>query len=548
MLRMTLYCYRHSRQAHWILLFGLALLSIGSNRFIVLLQENDYRSLDESSQHGFSNLHAVHPKYYYTKYADVKDVIESCVVANQTSNTKTEQPEIWTTTTKSITHCREKCCAEAVWIGLERDERKLLNWRSDVQELSDVMIQEFDDRFSFVHATNLHSEDLIPCLVPNTILMVDNFGTSNSYFWQQIRPRIRVPYLLLSGGSDNDTPYSGRRGDYSTFPEYLADPLLVKLYGTNPRVPPEGSSSQRFVNNRSKFVPMLSGLSYHHPQEQYLKAYLETTNYTNPFTKHFMEERYLNHNNDADIDFDRDVFVHFGSRRNPARARLWKILCPNTTVTHTNTATTMTSSCHSETNRLQLHKIYTDMTNAYRFGISPIGLGYDCYRHYELWYLGLIPVVWERGPESRELYRDLPVVFLNNSQRLDTREDFVVAIREYLSSHEFEEGIATGRFARGWNRLFLRDKRTSILGDANRFITVMPDGKEYYRAYRYFLKDERKQKPAPLICHNAQENCAVREDDGGDRSYEWVDDPDHEYNRVDEEWMRLWLEEEEKDD
>jgi len=469
--------------------------------------------------------------------------------------------------------CREKCCVETVLISLDQDDRKLLNWRNDVQDLADVMIQNFDNKDASIHATNLYSEDLIPCFVPNTIISVDNFDKSIQYFWQQVRPKIHVPFLLLTGGSDFDSPFYNKKW-HPTMPDYIADPLLLKWHGTNPRTKfllqdddDHYHRHKRFrEHGNSKFRSMLSGLSYLHPQERYLSTYLELTNYTNPFSNFVKQKGWSSllsslaeRNIDSDIDieidfdFDRDVFVHFGQKRNPLRQHLWNILCPNTT--------TETTSCNRETNHIPLHEMYTDMTRnngrqSYKFGISPPGMGYDCYRHYEMWYLGIIPVIWERDTESHHLYKDLPVVQLNadqqqQHQQMNTRQDFANAIQDYLQSTEFRDAVSNGIFEKGWDRLFFRNKRRSVLKDSNRDRDIVVDDKtgiEYYQAYRYYLKESgsnstttaAKTTHDSIYCHYANENCAIRDNDGAVRSVDWVDDLDHKHNIVDQDWIDKW--------
>ena len=96
--------------------------------------------------------------------------------------------------------CRDECCVETSYISTKQDSTKLLNWRNDIQDISDIMIQQFDNQHATVHSTNLYDEKLIQCFLPGTIISVDNFEKSIHYFWKQIRPQIIVPFVLLTGG------------------------------------------------------------------------------------------------------------------------------------------------------------------------------------------------------------------------------------------------------------------------------------------------------------------------------------------------------------
>jgi hypothetical protein len=118
---------------------------------------------------------------------------------------------------------------------------------------------------------------------------------------------------------------------------------------------------------------MLTGLSYLHPQHRYLTKYLELTNYTNPWID-------MTKWNVSEIDFDSDVYVHFGLKQRPMRHPIWTVLCTNNNVTIPNNR----YSCHFDKKvTVPLHELYKDMSK-YKFGVSPPGKGYDCYWHYKV--------------------------------------------------------------------------------------------------------------------------------------------------------------------
>jgi hypothetical protein len=271
--------------------------------------------------------------------------------------------------------CKDTCCVETVAISLAQDDHKPINWRTDHQDLADIAIQKFSNNDVSVFAQNFN-ESMIPCLLPGTIVALDNFDDVVQYFWFQVRPKIRVPYILLTGGSDSDAPIARP----SFLPDFISDPLLIQWYATNPNYSTLSPTFQGFCE--SKFQSMLSGLSYLHPQHRYLMAYLELTNFTNPFRN---MDRWAQLEN---IDFDRDVFVNFGLKNRPKRRSIWNVLCANNT--NSNAHHHSRISCNSSTgNNIPLHRLYQEMSKA-KFGVSPPGKGYDCYRHYELLLLGVI--------------------------------------------------------------------------------------------------------------------------------------------------------------
>ncbi|CAB9510713.1 expressed unknown protein [Seminavis robusta] len=400
--------------------------------------------------------------------------------------------------------CRDTCCVETVAISLHQDARQLIH-STDGNDLADTMIVHGalgGDKMSNLkfHASYLHPQ-ILPCLVPHTIIQVDNHLKPMAYFWRKIRPHIKVPYILISAGSDADSP--------QIKPQFIQDPLLLKWYGTNPNTQAyrKNPAFMRGVQEQHKFVPMNLGLSRQNfpKQEQHLLPYLQLTNFTNPFLFASNKERWDFAAHPLQ-DFDQEVFVQFGMT-SVHRRTLWALLCPpkNNDEQHTGGA-----SCNPDTGKLTVHNIYTDLSQ-YRFGVSPPGVGWDCFRTYEMLLLGVIPILEDRGPISRQLFAGLPVVFIPNMvQQLNagtlTKEVFLDAIRNYIQSDEFQKGDFTG-----WDRLFLHRTRRQLLEDAGRTKEILVDahGQEYYQAYKYtVIMDDNgiPVPPKPLLCSDPN-NC-----------------------------------------
>lgn len=149
-----------------------------------------------------------------------------------------------------------------------------------------------------------------------------------------------------------------------------------------------------------------------------------------------------------------------------------------------------------------MHESYATASR-YLFGLSPPGVGVDCYRTWELYLLGIIPVVLER-PENADLHRGLPVIQLKNWNY--TQDELVETMREYVSSEEFR----TADFDTGWKRLFLRYWRRRVLADTGRSILTDELGREYYQAWKYYsLRDEksRTQEEQCAECYGRCEFC-----------------------------------------
>jgi hypothetical protein len=334
-----------------------------------------------------------------------------------------------------------------------------------------------------------HVDFLIPCLQPGTIIHLNNKNFINNYFWYHIRPRIQVPFVLITSDSDFDSPlkYHEDYGDH-----LVNDTLLLKWYGGNPNYSGPDSSS-------SKLEPFSLGLSNRIAQTKHLEPYLALDGFANPFPSSSINRINNNdsnnnsnpHKTSTDFDWDRDVFVFFGTKRK-RRQGLWDRLCQQ----HKTNATTgamddeeqESSRCLScnKTSVVSPHEIY-EQASRYRFGISPPGMGWDCYRTYEWLYLGVIPIVEERDPQSHRLFQGLPVVqvpdLFSASRKTITRH-----IQEFLKTAHQENRTNTVLAAPGWKKLFLAYWRRKIWKDAGRELLTPPrhnGTEEYYVSWKY---------------------------------------------------------------
>eukprot|EP00543_Licmophora_paradoxa_P004713 CAMPEP_0202451842 /NCGR_PEP_ID=MMETSP1360-20130828/10182_1 /ASSEMBLY_ACC=CAM_ASM_000848 /TAXON_ID=515479 /ORGANISM="Licmophora paradoxa, Strain CCMP2313" /LENGTH=186 /DNA_ID=CAMNT_0049070505 /DNA_START=358 /DNA_END=918 /DNA_ORIENTATION=+ len=62
-----------------------------------------------------------------------------------------------------------------------------------------------------------------------------------------------------------------------------------------------------------------------------------------------------------------------------------------------------------------------DIFGKYRYGVSPFGYGLDCYRTWEMLWMGMIPIV--RSSSLDSLYRRLPVIIVQDYNDLCRRYD-----------------------------------------------------------------------------------------------------------------------------
>lgn len=398
--------------------------------------------------------------------------------------------------------CHNSCCAQQVAIPMNHEERHLLN-TMDGLDLADLYFQHKPSGGHLTFAGSLFHPDLIPCLQPGTTIHLNNKNYINSYFWNHIRPQIQVPFVLITSDSDFDSPLSWKE-DYG---DHMNDTLLIKWYGANPNY--SGPVAD-------KFEPLPLGLATRFPQAKYLEPYLALNHFANPFlgldaaaTKktttaaaviphHHRNSNSNSNNSTFDLDWDKDVFVFFGTKGN--RRKLWNQLCDDSRHNNYNkhhhqskTSERMTTmsgyrlSCNATAvaSRVSPHEVYEQASRGYRFAISPPGFGWDCYRTYEWLYLGLIPIVEERRgadkKNSHRLFQGLPVIQVPN---------LLEASRETILQHVqfFLQGRPRLLTAPGWNKLFLAYWRRKIWKDAGRQITTHRNGTEYYMSWKYYYE------------------------------------------------------------
>ena len=129
-----------------------------------------------------------------------------------------------------------------------------------------------------------------------------------------------------------------------------------------------------------------------------------------------------------------------------------------------------------------------DAAEKYLFGLSPPGNGLDCYRTYELYFLGVIPVV-KYSAENEVLFQGLPLLQLNDWNI--SQQQLVDKMREYVDSPAFRDVTFDG-----WDRLFLKYWRHSVLNETGRLSEIIEDetGRQYYKTWQYTRYRPRYEK------------------------------------------------------
>lgn len=110
---------------------------------------------------------------------------------------------------------------------LSQDAHNVVNTQ-DGQVLADIRIAHYRPKnyYSAVFG-GVFRDEFLPCLLPGTVFQLDNNYIEYRYFWQTIRPNITVPYVLVTSGTDANTPQK----NFATIPNFdkvIADPLLMR--------------------------------------------------------------------------------------------------------------------------------------------------------------------------------------------------------------------------------------------------------------------------------------------------------------------------------
>lgn len=396
--------------------------------------------------------------------------------------------------TKTRKICKETCCAETVSISLEQDDHRIIN-TMDGADLADVRYQKHHTRPHYEEFFALDmTEDILPCLQPGTIIQVH--ASRLSEFFETFRPKINVPYVLITSESDIDS-----LNIKSHAVRLRTDKLLLHWYGSNPlarNIPKDTQAKQKF-----KAIPL--GLSKMHDQSRLLTRYLQFRNFTNPFSgdqkRRWTKATALldlewTDQNKIDTTFYDTVLVKFGinpklpsvyKRRKP----LFDTLCDKiNTTAHRDTVTcSMAGFKVGQPGKLRTDVVY-HAASQHLFGMSPEGAGWDCYRTYELLLLGVIPIVSARVGGTHDLYDDLPVIEVERMhQKNRSRAEYLQIMKDYIQSPKF----LNANFEKGWERLFLRYWRRHTLKMANRDGEIWTDeyGREFYQAWQYSSTSEK---------------------------------------------------------
>lgn len=180
------------------------------------------------------------------------------------------------------------------------------------------------------------------------------------YFFSEIHPRIKDPYILITHNSDYVVP--------GKFAHYLDDPKLFAWFGQN------------VDRTHSKLLPIPIGLANQYWPHGNLEAVARAERVSQSVTKSIL--LYINYSKDTS-----------SKRSDESLLALTKLPCAFVPT------------------RKPFEEYMIDLAHSV-FVVSPPGNGLDCHRTWESLYMGCIPIVQRSSIES--LFADLPVVIVDD--------------------------------------------------------------------------------------------------------------------------------------
>ena len=233
-----------------------------------------------------------------------------------------------------------------------------------------------------VHKVPQLTDSMASCLPHGTIIWVDrprlhNFNTS-------ILPRLRAGVILITGGSNYGSP--------AEFRDLLSNSLILHWFAMHCDAPetPRFSCIPLGLDG-SKITPLLSHLA------------LRSVSSVSDLARTFRQKGNVKRGGilqRSKQNVSPTVLVSFNSKY-AGRESIWKMFCQNST---------WEGFAECLYDRTLSPSQFYEKAASMQFAISPSGFGVDCYRSWEMLYLGVMPVVLHSNLDP--LYDDLPVVIM----------------------------------------------------------------------------------------------------------------------------------------
>ena len=267
--------------------------------------------------------------------------------------------------------CKSTCCAYPQLVDKGRSARKILT----VQTLAELAeLQSLLSPFSSQKVKlPLVSPKMLRCIQPGALIYVPTNLVSRHF--SLIHPILPHPYVLLSG----DTDASAEPFRYL---QHLDSPKLLHWFGHN-----ADFGNQTITHPKFSAVPLGVGKNSLFDPSVYINRVLAKRGIESPWTssaincvQQWKKQKHAVLLN-KELGIERSVcpsqlFVSFNVKNHPSRAHLWDLLC----MMHTPNVTCF-------------YRMGTDvayimsMAREHLYGLSPRGIGRDCYR---TWWVRLL--------------------------------------------------------------------------------------------------------------------------------------------------------------
>ena len=205
-------------------------------------------------------------------------------------------------------------------------------------------------------------------------------------FFKEMHPRIKVPYIVVSAGECLDKMVP-------EYKQYLDKEQVIAWFGVHPN---------EMAMNHPKYHPLPLGV-LQHPDHYAQRAKLDK------FFRHLR----------TTISKKYWVYMNFAFAEKPEREELRKLMIDK-------------PFC-IKGERQEFNDYLRQMAEC-RFVFSPEGLGPDCYRTWEAFLVGTIPIVRRSCIDS--LYQDLPVLIIDKWE--DINEPFLKKAYKEIRSKKYD--------------------------------------------------------------------------------------------------------------
>ncbi|UJR13224.1 hypothetical protein I4U23_000246 [Adineta vaga] len=250
--------------------------------------------------------------------------------------------------------------------------------------------------------------NILPCLQNSTIIFVDT--TNLKDFFDKFHQEILINYILITGDSDLSAPLHLISSHYHLLDDiFQGKTRIIHWFAMNCDF---GNESKWIKSNIFSCIPQ--GISQWNNQRYRMQLISKKTN--------IISQTQMK-TNDYWIFTSFQIVGRFQYRK--YRQPLWYLSCYGRLKS--------LSKCFYGTKSKDQLEYYKNLRQS-KFVFSPPGVGMDCYRTWEILYLGSIPIVLNSTLNS--IYEQLPILIVNNFEEI--QEEFLKNIYKKMIKQTFD--------------------------------------------------------------------------------------------------------------